>query len=618
MTTLTNRLKLNCHNHEPNSSPAFYIPSSNHDASDVIINHHRYRTIRHDECWGIVDQHKLWLLEKINQVFMKATACNDTHKDVIIAYLSDNSPELLMNVLGCIDLTDEHFPPNTVAGVLPAMMNVRWTPLEIARVLIPKKGSGSPDGKTNNSISFVTILLYGYAYKNAADEAIQFISKSSTFEQHIAIALPIPKNITINNCELSTVSKLPAHSDPMNSDAILLFTSGTSSALGIPKGVRLSHQSLYIQAFAKTQSPCCYDKKTIIAANTVPLFHIGGLSSLLAVLLCGGTLLFPNSDDDSTNKGFRVEMVLRSMSTKTETTDCPAVNTLVVVPAMLHSIFEQIGRNKDKDRLTFPRVRLILVGGQSLGSGRLYAQTRQYFPNAKIVQTYACTEAGSSITFQDLGYSHSELKPSDELVIAGAAPVGFPPPHIRIRIFDENQTILPDGEMGIIATRGKHIMLGYWNRNNALSQQPEKVLHDWMLTTDLGYVHPNSGELYFCGRKNDVIRSGGESVLASEVESILLMNPDLSEVAVFSLPHEKFGEVVCAAVVTDEPRIETIENNSLKEKLRQHCTAHHLAGYKHPRRVFCMKSLPRNSSGKVLKQQIVMTCLQQLSMTSRL
>jgi len=599
------------------TSPAYYI--SECDDSNKSSDRADSQIITHQECWAIVDRQKDWLLKMIQQVLVEIGDYNQNPKDIIIAYLSDNSPDLLMNLLACIDLTERHFS-NMTNVILPAMMNVRWTPVEISRVLNPTtKG-------TNGSTLFVTTLLYGYGYEKAAAEAIMHMNKTSVDGKrcHIAVALPIP--IFRAGSEIGQQTKLThdnnttqtsfSHNNASNKDAILLFTSGTSSSLGIPKGVRLSHRSLFVQAMAKTQSPCSYDNNTVMAANTVPLFHIGGLSSLLAVVLSGGCLMFPCTNDGSRNTGFQPNVVLESLTTKNAAKWHLGVNTLVVVPAMLHVMYEylvNVGK-KLNSKVYFPHVRLILVGGQSIGNGLLHSQTRLYFPNARIVQTYACTEAGSSITFADT----TDCRCGQVSSIAGATCVGHAPSHIQVKIFDAERQPLPDGELGIICTLGPHTMIGYWNRGDLLTVAPSET-NDWMLTSDLGYIHPMSGELYFSGRANDVIRTGGESVMATEVEKVLTSHPDLFEVAVFGLPDEKFGEVVCAAaVVVSKKSSSSLEDNGMLISIRQHCAKQQLAGFKHPRMIFRMQSLPRNSSGKVLKQQIIRTCSQLLATSSRL
>ncbi|KAL7528945.1 hypothetical protein ACHAWF_002777, partial [Thalassiosira exigua] len=253
--------------------------------------------------------------------------------------------------------------------------------------------------------------------------------------------------------------------DLSNADALILFTSGTSSSSGA-KGVRLSHRALYVQARAKTLPPCGYDRDTDMVATTVPWFHVGGMSSALAVIMAGGRMTFPAGK----GRGFDPGPVLRSMTPDSSKDVTGAANTLVVVPAMLHSLAAHVARNRRRCPRSFPQVKLVLVGGQSLGSGWLYHAARRLFPNARIVQTYACTEAGSSMTFYDLDWGGGEGKAPAE-GRDGATCVGMSPSHVEIGIFASNggsgskaPSRLANGAMGIIGTRGPHVMSGYWRR----------------------------------------------------------------------------------------------------------------------------------------------------------
>ena len=227
----------------------------------------------------------------------------------------------------------------------------------------------------------------------------------------------------------------------------------------------------------------------------------------------------------------------------------------------------------------------------------------------------------------------------NDIDMGGATCVGSPPPHIEMGIFDPknaSSVMIPNGKMDIIGTRGPHTMSGYWNRGGS---SISKITYDndnyadrrqqWMLTNDLGYIHPSTGKLYFCGRANDVIRTGGESVLATEVERVLDTHEDVVECAVFALPDEKFGEAVCAAIVfhngatKDEGTISNsyysgnyndhvvAESLEWTRRIREYCAKRQLAGFKRPRRVFSLQALPRNSSGKVLKHMIIRQCASQ-------
>jgi acyl-CoA synthetase (AMP-forming)/AMP-acid ligase II len=337
---------------------------------------------------------------------------------------------------------------------------------------------------------------------------------------------------------------------------------------------------------------------------------VGGFSSALAILLAGGSFVFSPSAKEVTAT-FQPFMMVQSISSKNDTQCHSLANTLAVVPAMLHSLFMHLQDSTN----TFSGVQLILVGGQSLSDSQ-WDKCHRYFPNARIVQTYACTEAGSSITFADV----SQVRHSSGTL--GGAFVGYPPPHIDIEIIDPDSvrngplewTILPCLQMGLIVTKGPHVMNHYWCRKDLTSPDSN---HGWLVMNDLGYL-TDQGCLYYCGRSDDVIRTGGESVLAMEVERVLIHHPMIDAVCVFPLQDEKFGQIVCAAIqpkqdvcfASDSRRINQMASMSSDalEKVRTFCSNHQLARYKHPKKVFIFHQLPQNSSGKILKFAIIKLC----------
>jgi len=253
---------------------------------------------------------------------------------------------------------------------------------------------------------------------------------------------------------------------------------------------------------------------------------------------------------------------------------------------MLHALIQIV---QQREQVVYPQAELILIGGQS-ASQDMMDNLGKIFPCARLVQTYACTEAASSMTF------HEPTIFLPEPPIAGDC-VGLPPPHVQLQLVkrtDSTTIITEPYTVGILATSGPHVMTGYWKRNCSSTknqQQPTSCF----VTNDLGFRDPQ-GLFYFCGRSKDVIRTGGETVIALEVERVLLQHDSIDECAVFGLPDVKFGETVCAAIVSSRQL-------SLDDIRQHHC--HGLASYKRPRRLFAMSELPRNSSGKVLKFQLV-------------
>lgn len=525
------------------------------------------RVLSYRNAWKSLKEHEKWL----NDVLLLSEEPNSTDDDVVLAYLSSNSTDMMISMLASASST----------SVAVALLNTRWTPSEMAAVL-----------QTSPSRSNRTILLYSAEFREKALETQSILQHATQLLELPLLStkyLNIYKSdgsreiMTASDEEIDAQIRTSAGMDSNNQDddALLVFTSGTTSG---SKGVRLSHAALWIQALAKLQSPCRYSSSTHMLANTVPLFHVGGLSSTLALWLAGGTWMIPTG---KTAKGFGPATVLKLVSHPVVPT-----NTLVVVPAMLHSLLQQVDQSRSS---TYPAVELILIGGQS-ASHDMLTRLRRIFPNARLVQTYACTEAASSMTFHEPTTSNNQALP-----IAGDC-VGIPPPHVQLQLVQRNEetgqeTIVKEPyQVGILATRGPHVMNGYWKRGASLTAA---TTNKWFLTNDLGF-RDDFGCYYFCGRGKDVIRTGGETVIALEVERVLLQQSSgrISECAVFALPDDRFGEAVCAAIVmkAHQPPL------SLQDIRNRYCQS--LAGYKRPRRVFLVDALPRNSSGKVLKYKL--------------
>ena len=569
----------------------------------------------------IAKAYKVWIQNNLYQQLQRFPAGK---VQVVIAFLSHNSPDLMLAMIAsmdtpidfrCLGLGLNRETDNRDVHAMTAMLNVRWSPHEIAKALAVK----TEKAQKANGVHHLTIILHSDGMGDHALDAcrINNMDELQSSLNHNCCRLLLPP-FDNQHLRLESNHKLilddnqifDARRGEIHDDALLLFTSGTTSG---PKGVRLSNISLIIQAMAKTTSPCSYDCSTRMLATTVPFFHVGGISSALAVIMAGGLLVFPSADSI---QGFDPHLVLNSMSDKMQMQkNIPLdINTLVIVPAMLHAIFQEI---ELKEILSaYDKVQLILVGGQSITSTQLQ-KTKLYFPNAKVVQTFACTEAGSSITFATLFDPRSQHMRTENSKVRGSF-AGSPPHHIGLQIFEINEDneatskIAKPYTIGAIGTKGSHVMNGYWRRGLSNRNQLSK---DWLKLSDLGYMDSH-GQLFFCGRSNDVIRTGGETVFAPEVEQIIIQHPDIDQCAVFALPDERFGECVCVAVVykMEQNHSETLSNgimnadSNIVRGVRSFCAEKQLSGFKRPRAVFQCRELPRNSSGKVLKHQLAAKC----------
>jgi len=205
------------------------------------------------------------------------------------------------------------------------------------------------------------------------------------------------------------------------------------------------------------------------------------------------------------------------------------------------------------------RPRAILIGG---GPVPPEALRRALDGGARVVQTYGMTEACSQIT--TLSTADAERK-------NGSAGRPLLTTHVRIE----------DGE---ILVQGPTVARE--------SIEPD----GWLHTGDLGHID-DEGFLFVTGRRSEVIVTGGENVMPAEVEAALITHPAVADVAVVGRPDPEWQEAVCALVVVADGA-ETSE-----EELRAHCSGA-LAGFKVPKQVDFVSSLPRTASGKLLRGQL--------------
>jgi malonyl-CoA/methylmalonyl-CoA synthetase len=217
------------------------------------------------------------------------------------------------------------------------------------------------------------------------------------------------------------------------------------------------------------------------------------------------------------------------------------------------------------------------------GSAPLLAETHEVFEartGHRILERYGMTETGMSTS-----------NPYDGARKAGT--VGFPLTGVEAKVTDpESGETLPNGEIGVLKVRGPNVFKGYW-------RMPEKTAEElapdgWFLTGDLSRVD-DDGYVVIVGRSKDLIISGGFNVYPKEVESLIDALPGVVESAVIGLPHPDFGEGVAAAVVRD---------GEIDEAGVQAGLAADIAKFKQPKRVFFVDELPRNSMGKVQKNEL--------------
>ncbi len=176
--------------------------------------------------------------------------------------------------------------------------------------------------------------------------------------------------------------------------------------------------------------------------------------------------------------------------------------------------------------------------------------------------------------------------------------VGVPIPFTEMRIVGTAGHDLPAGEVGEIVGRSSLLMPGYYKRPDLTR---EAICDGWLFTGDLGFADPD-GFLHLVDRKKDMIISGGVNVYPRDIEEVAATHPAVREVAVFGVPHEKWGEASVAAVLLREPA--SIE----AEALREWINARVAARYQRVQAVVVLDDFPRNTAGKTLKRVLREQC----------
>ncbi|GIT88118.1 malonyl-CoA synthase [Roseobacter sp. OBYS 0001] len=337
--------------------------------------------------------------------------------------------------------------------------------------------------------------------------------------------------------------------------AAFLYTSGTT---GRSKGAMLTQENLLSNTQTLTDFWRFSDQDVLLHA--LPIFHTHGLFVATNItLLAGGEMIFlPKFDLDE---------MIRLM---------PQASTMMGVP----TFYTRLLSDDRFTRALTKHMRLFVSG-----SAPLLADTHTAFEERtghRILERYGMTETNMNTS-----------NPYDGDRRAGT--VGVVLPGVEVRVTDASTGVaLPQGEIGDVEVRGPNVFKGYW-------QMPEKTAEElrkdgFFITGDLGRFDAD-GYLQIVGRNKDLIISGGYNIYPKEIELVLDEQPGVLESAVIGVPHPDFGETV-VAVLVPVPEA-TPDLSQIEQAVRQA-----LARFKNPQKMIIVPELPRNTMGKVQKNEL--------------
>jgi len=338
-------------------------------------------------------------------------------------------------------------------------------------------------------------------------------------------------------------------------DEDLLFIMYTSGTTGLPKGVMHSHSTtMWGSLTALITADIQYNDRYLIA---LPLFHVGALNPLLSTLhRGGGVVIMPAFDPTRIWELFCEERI----------------SVTLAVPAMLNFMTSTY----DPSKHDISTLRWIMSGAAPVPVTLIekYAEL-----GIDVVQVYGLTETCGPACL---------ISPEDAVARAGSTGKAFF--HTDVKVVDDAGAPVAAGETGEVLVRGPHIMLGYWNREDATA---ETIVDGWLRTGDVAMVDAD-GYIYIQDRIKDMIISGGENVYPAEIENVINGMDGVREVAVIGIPSEKWGESPLAVVVKAD---ESLSDGDVLD----HCKGK-LAPFKMPKAAVFIDEVPRNPTGKVLKR----------------
>ena len=276
----------------------------------------------------------------------------------------------------------------------------------------------------------------------------------------------------------------------------------------------------------------------------LPIFHVSGLSILLRSLYNGTAVtILPKYDE---------AQVLKLIESEN-------INMMSLVPTILTQLEPSISHHK---------LRVILLGGEFIPMALIDACEKKSLP---IYKTYGMTETFSqSVTFSVLDYPHKRDS------------VGKPLPGMQVRI-DK-----PDADgVGEIHLTGPMVMTGYIDK---------KPIDGDLNTDDIGYVDED-GFVYILNRRKDLIISGGENIYPKELEDLVYTLPSVKECAVVPVPDPKWGQVPALFVAFHDG--ESMTADEIVSFMTKS-----LAKYKVPKYVKILSALPRNGTGKIVRNEL--------------
>ena len=344
----------------------------------------------------------------------------------------------------------------------------------------------------------------------------------------------------------------------LDDDAIIIYTSGTT---GKPKGCLLTHGNIIANARQISGWLSLSERDRLL--TIMPLFHMNAVSvTTMSALYAGGSTVV--SPKFSAKKFWKI-------ISDYQITSFGSVATMLSM--LLNTYPDGVPAGLKTDQLRFAMC----------GSAPVPAEVMKKFEqtfNCPVIEGYGLSESTCRSTFN----------PPDDRRRAGSCglPIGN-----EMKVVDDEDKDVPDGELGEIVLRGENILKGYFKNPEATERA---FRGGWFHTGDVGY-RDKDGFFFIVDRKSDMIIRGGENIYPREIDEMLYRHPAVAAAATIGIPDQLYGEEVAAFVVVKEGK------HATEEELIAHCKSE-LADYKCPKTIRIVQDIPKGPTGKLLKREL--------------
>jgi len=385
-----------------------------------------------------------------------------------------------------------------------------------------------------------------------------------TIKKYIFVGEKLPPGMESFEAVLAKASLSPPKIQlTSQDDAGLYFTSGTT---GDPKATLLCHRSLEHTAVNENFSHRENRKDRFLLLP--PLYHTGGKMHWFGSLIGGARAVMTTGTERVTAK-----IILETIA-KEKITLC-----MLLVP-WLQDIVGALEKGELKlAEYDVSSLRLVHSGAQPIPPV-LVRRFLKYFPDIDYDENYGLTESAGPCMHLGLENFHK------------LGSFGYPKLNVDARVVDEKGKDVPPGTVGEIILRGANVMKCYYKNPEKTA---ETLKDGWLYTGDL-VRQDEEGFISYVDRKKDLIISGGENIYPVDLESVLIGQPKVKDVAVIGVPDERYGEIVAAVI---QPK----EGVNLTEEEMKAYYEPQLPKYAWPR-IIVFDDVPRNPTGKIEKPKL--------------